>query len=80
MTEKTTNDLYLLLESIHKQQSAIVLDADEVATLKEMIADRKAAGRVWSWGKYVLGSLATIIVSWQVITGEFFKWLKQGIN
>lgn len=80
MTEKTNNDIYILLEEIKNQQNFLILDEDEIKVLKEVIKDRQALGRVWSMGKYVVGGIATIIVSWQIITGEFFKWIVQGLG
>lgn len=57
----------------------IVLEPEEVKYVKELIADRKAIGRVLSKGKMIVLAILGIIVattdSLSKLTDLFWKWM-----
>lgn len=70
-------DLFELIKSLKTEDKEVpVLSREEVSVLKEIIKDRQAMSRVWNWALYALGGVSTLIVSYTLITGSFFEWLK----
>ena len=82
MDDDTKEILNILKELRNKEEnsSVLILDKDEIKVLKEIIKDREAFGRVWTWTIYAVGGVTTILIGWSVISGNIFKWIKSGIN
>lgn len=73
-----------LLELIRELKSpgkeVPILSHEEIQVLREIINDRKAMSRAWNFLLYALGSVSTIIVSYGIISGSFFDWIKNSIK
>lgn len=84
MTEEKTvtkEDLLELLKEFKSPGKEVpVLSHEEIQVLRDIINDRKAMSRAWSFLLMVLGSVSTIIVSYGIITGSFFDWIKNSIK
>jgi hypothetical protein len=69
----SNKDLADLLQELAKHDnSIIVLSAEEVHYLKEMIEDRKAVTRLWAKIKTFIISAAAVIIAW----GTFSDYIK----
>ncbi len=72
--------LQLIRETMKPGKEVPVLSHEEIQVLKEIINDRRAMSKAWNFLLYALGSVSTIIVSYGIITGSFFDWIKNSIK
>lgn len=65
--------VFRIKQEIEDNSIVLVLSKEEAQTLRIMIKDREAFGRVFSWLIYVVGGAATIFAGWSVISGYWNK-------